>query len=68
MSFKIEYFSPSGKHITLNSDGSIEIYQPSSIEDGLQGITGEPIKINYPQSKILKSMIIAEYELEKGYQ
>jgi hypothetical protein len=65
MSFKIEHFSLNGKHITLNPDGSIEIYQSSSIEDQLHGATTELITIEYVQAKILKSMIIAEHELEK---
>lgn len=56
MTFEIKYFDIAGEHLTLRTDGCIEVwYQHSE----------EPVLIRYPQARMLKRMIIAEYELDK---
>lgn len=60
MSYLIEYYAVDGKHISLKSDGTIELYRQITSD------LDKPICLDYEQSRELKRMIIAEYKLENN--
>lgn len=53
MTVKIEYNSPHNEHITINTNGTIEIW-----------INDQPVIIEYRQALQLKKMIVAECKLD----
>ncbi len=61
MSFRIEYFDLGGRHITLHTDGTIELWS----KETLGNEPPQSVLTNEYQSKMLKKMILSEHELEK---